>query len=133
MKKNDLIKLLQGIEGNPDLLLWNGTVGDWQDIENNLTSGTLVKETLNHYLEACLKHYRHNTQDPVYKLSDEKVRELTKRYKNVCKWENDPWVAQEDINSRRYSLKKDVLYLEPKSRCETNLDRYGCADLLDKS
>ena len=28
MKKNDLIKPLQTIEGNPDIVLWNGFVQD---------------------------------------------------------------------------------------------------------
>ena len=27
MKKNDLIKKLQQIEGNPEIVLWNGMVG----------------------------------------------------------------------------------------------------------
>jgi len=32
LKKSKLIKLLQEIEGDPDILLWNGTVSDWMDI-----------------------------------------------------------------------------------------------------
>ena len=32
MKKNELIAKLQAIKGNPDIVLWNGTVGDYQYI-----------------------------------------------------------------------------------------------------
>lgn len=33
MKKNDLIKMLQNIEGNPDIIFYNGFVDDWQHID----------------------------------------------------------------------------------------------------
>lgn len=32
MRKNDLIKMLNEIEGNPEVVLWNGSVGDWMHI-----------------------------------------------------------------------------------------------------
>ena len=53
MKKNDLIKLLNTIEGNPDVALWNGFVGDYQDISKELVKGDLVKMSLDWYLEMC--------------------------------------------------------------------------------
>lgn len=46
MKKNDLIKLLQSIDGNPDIKLWNGYVHDYNDINPELHSVELVKETV---------------------------------------------------------------------------------------
>ena len=51
MRKNDLIKLLQTIEGNPEIVLWNGFVGDYQNISPKLVEGDLVKKTLEYYLE----------------------------------------------------------------------------------
>lgn len=33
MRKNDLIKMLNEIEGNPEIVLWNNQVGDWMHIE----------------------------------------------------------------------------------------------------
>ena len=53
MKKNDLIKLLNSIEGNPDIVLWNGFVRDYQDISKELVKGDLVKISLDWYLETC--------------------------------------------------------------------------------
>jgi len=33
MRKNDLIKLPNQIEGNPEVVLWNGYVGDYTNIK----------------------------------------------------------------------------------------------------
>lgn len=44
MKKDKLIKLLLSIEGNPDILLWNGYAMDWMDIKG-LEEAELVKMT----------------------------------------------------------------------------------------
>lgn len=41
MRKNDLIKKLQEIEGNPEIVLYNSFVDDWQHIK--LTPGKLFK------------------------------------------------------------------------------------------
>ena len=41
MKKNDLIELLNGIKGNPDIVLWNGMVGDYMHIKG-LEEGDLL-------------------------------------------------------------------------------------------
>lgn len=54
MKKNKLIELLQTIEGNPDIYLWNGFVGDWVDIDPNFVEDYLVKESVEHKFN-CLK------------------------------------------------------------------------------
>lgn len=124
MKKNDLIKLLQSIEGNPDILLWNGTVGDWQDIEKKLSSGDLVRMTKKYWLDTCERQDQRELKDWTYRMPEEEVLELSKRYSKVCKWERNPWATQEDINSENYSL-KNVMYLEPKRRNETSYGRGG--------
>lgn len=48
MKKSKLIKLLQEIEGDPDILLWNGMVSDWMDILG-LQEVALERQTLKGY------------------------------------------------------------------------------------
>ena len=55
MRKNDLIKLLQAIEGNPDIVLWNGIVGDYQNISTKLVEGELYKQTFEDYFESFRK------------------------------------------------------------------------------
>lgn len=44
MRKNDLIAKLQNIKGNPEVVLWNGFVGDYQHLAEP-TEGDLVKKT----------------------------------------------------------------------------------------
>lgn len=124
MKKNDLIKLLQAIEGNPDLLLWNGTIGDWQDIDSKFVEGALVKMTLKYYLDTCQLEEQIDKWDWTYKMPEEEIERLTKKYRSICKWEDNNWVSSEDIKKKKYT-RKDVLYLQPKRRGETSYGR-GC-------
>lgn len=49
MKKNTLIKMLQDIKGNPDIFLWNGIVGDYQDIKT-ISEFDLLKRTFEDYV-----------------------------------------------------------------------------------
>lgn len=45
MRKNKLIELLNSIPGNPDIVIWNGFVGDIQDIDSEIVERELVKHT----------------------------------------------------------------------------------------
>jgi hypothetical protein len=33
MKKSKLIEMLNRLEGDPEIKLWNGMVGDWMDMD----------------------------------------------------------------------------------------------------
>ena len=121
MRKNDLIKLLQTIEGNPDIVLWNGIVGDYQNISTKLVEGDLVKKTLKCYLEhnhmiRCLKE-----NDWQYQLTNEEVEYLTNIYKTFD-YEQNNYVTQEDIKEKRYR-KKRVVYIQPKESGKTYFNR----------
>ena len=121
MRKNDLIKLLQTIEGNPDIVLWNGIVGDYQNISTELVEGELVKKTLKCYLEhnrmvRCLKE-----NDWQYQLTNEEVEYLTNIYKTFD-YEQNNYVTQEDIKEKRYR-KKRVVYIQPKESGKTYFNR----------
>lgn len=65
MRKNDLIKLLEQIEGNPQIVLWNGYVGDYMNISNKITEVKLVKETAEFIKESLIGQWYHqnNTFD----------------------------------------------------------------------
>jgi hypothetical protein len=56
----------------------------------------------------------------------EEVAELTKRHKSgkVNKWEMNPYVTLEDVEAKRYSLKK-VLIHQAKVKGESTWDRMG--------
>ena len=126
MRKNDLIKLLQTIEGNPEIVLWNGFVGDYQNISPKLVEGELVKKTLKCYLEhnrmvRCLEE--NNWQ---YQLTEEEVSYLTNVYKTFS-YEQNNFVTKEDIKEKRY-MKKRVIYIQPKLQNKKYYDRLGTVE-----
>lgn len=46
MRKNDLIELLQSIKGNPEIMFWNGLVGDVVPLTKNIFPIELHKNSL---------------------------------------------------------------------------------------
>lgn len=45
MTKNELIKLLSELPGNPEVVLWNGFVEDYQHIDKEIIESKLVKHS----------------------------------------------------------------------------------------
>lgn len=122
MKKSKLIALLNSIEGDPDVLLWNGLVGDWMDI-GQLAEGDLVKMTLEYYLESCRLETCIDLKDWEYQLPAEEVKELTARHKKFP-YEINQYVTLEDVKAKRYKIKR-VQYIDAKLRGEKHTDRLG--------
>ena len=54
MRKNDLIKRLNNIPGNPEIVLWNGFVEDYQPISREIVEIKVAKHSKD-YLAACLE------------------------------------------------------------------------------
>lgn len=123
MRKNDLIKLLENIKGNPEVALWNGHVEDYMHI-GNLVEVPLVKKSYDFYVEMVQIQDQVNRKDWDYKLSDNKLGELKNSYKRYVDWQMDGYVTQEDIKEKRYTKKRLVL-LEPKTRGKSSFDRSG--------
>lgn len=121
MRKNDLIKLLQAIEGNPDIVLWNGIVGDYQNISTKLVEGELYKQTFEDYFESFRKERCVKENNAKYTLTDKEVNYLTNRYKTFD-YEQKDFVRQEDIKEKRYR-KKRVVYIQPKESGKTYFNR----------
>ena len=126
MKKSKLIAILNALPGDPDIKLWNGMVSDWMEIDPKLVESDLVKMNLDYWLESCRIQDCIDRKDWDYQMPAEEVAELTKRHKSSKgnKWEINPYVSQEDINEKRYSLKK-VLILQAKVKGESDWDRMG--------
>lgn len=126
MKKSKLIEMLNALPGDPDIKLWNGMVGDWMEISPTLVQSDLVRMNLAYWLESCRLEDCINRKDWSYQLPAEEVAELTKRHKSgkVNKWEINPYVTLEDIEKKRYSLKK-ILILQAKIKGEKSYDRMG--------
>ncbi len=124
MRKNDLIKHLQNIKGNPEILLWNGLVGDWQHISPKIIESDLVKQTLEDFIKRCSHEEKRNRNDWDYELSEQELEEVKSDYKKFAKWETNDYVTIEDVKNGYYK-RKVVYYLQPVVKGETYHDRLG--------
>jgi len=122
MKKNDLIKKLQQIEGNPEIVLWNGMVGDWMPI-GNLSEAYLTKITKQYWLQSVNNERAINSKNWDYKIPEEDIPALEKQYRKF-QWESNGFVSLNDIEKKRYKKKK-VVYIDAKVRGITTFDRLG--------
>ena len=126
MKKSQLIEMLNKIEGDPEIKLWNGMVGDWMDISPTLVPSDLVKMNLAYWLESCRLQDCIDLKNWDYQMPAEEIAELTKRHKrgDVNKWELNEYVTLEDIKAKRYAL-KHIYFLNAKIKGEKTYDRFG--------
>jgi hypothetical protein len=124
MKKSKLIEMLNRLEGDPEIKLWNGMVGDWMDIDKELVPSDLVKQTLAHWLEMCRVEECKGRRDWDYQMPAEEVARLKKDYNKVNPWELNPYVTLEDVQEKRYSL-KNIYILNAKTKGVTSFDRLG--------
>lgn len=118
MKKNDLIKLLQEQPGNPDIVLWNGYVGDYMDISNEFIELELVKETVDFHYNWAVSQWKQDhklfevPEDVLVNLRSEAEARVKKR-----QWElPNSFVGDEDMESWYGKKRKKVLMLNPKLR-----------------
>ena len=127
MKKSKLIEMLNRLEGDPEIKLWNGMVGDWMDIDRELVPSDLVKQTLEHWLEMCRIDDCRDRRDWDYQLPAEEVVRLKKDYNRVNTWELNPFVTLEDVKEKRYKL-KNIYILNAKTKGVKAFDRLGDID-----
>ena len=125
MKKSKLIELLNNLEGDPNILLWNGGVGDWMDIDKNFIESNLVKMTFAGYIRAIEnERIRHAHKDLGYIIPKEEYPELKKNYNKNIEWEDNEFINDCDILNKRYT-KKSVIMINSKSRGVRTWDRLG--------
>lgn len=122
MKKDKLIEMLSKIEGNPDILLWNGYVGDYQDISTKVTETSLVKMTFESYLKLVEYEERRERNDFTYALTEEQKTNTKKCYNENTEWEFNQWVKQEHIEKKMYK-EKTVYLMQPKLRGKNDMHR----------
>lgn len=126
MKKSKLIKLLQEIEGDPDILLWNGMVSDWMDI-HGLQEVALERSTLQGY--SYYLNLERTVRDNLPPYSD---GECKKAYKSsgADQWEVadcDPEFREmrdRDLE-RGFIAQKSAFIIEAKPRGKKCWDRQG--------
>ena len=119
MRKMALIKLLESIKGNPEVVLWNGFVGDWQSIDQNIEQIKLVKHS-REFLEFTINHQ--NTELGLPPLSED---EITARVKEE-EWDlPNQFVEPERLNDWYGSRRKRLVVLSGKARGKSTWDRLG--------
>ena len=122
MKKSKLIKLLNELKGDPDILLWNGHVGDWVDIDSNLVETDLVRETFEGYCTSLKYERAAELRDGSYEIPEDEIRELKKIFPTISAWDFNACVTEEHIKQRKYK-KKSVIMIQPKDRDRKSFNR----------
>ena len=115
MKKSKLIEMLSKIEGDPDILFWNGYVGDHQDIDNQLVDSQLFKMTLSMYIKSIMYERRQERNDNSYELSEAEIEDIKKSYKKYIDWESNQFISPEQLGKHMYKGKK-VYMMQTKMR-----------------
>lgn len=123
MRKNDLIKLLSDIDGNPEIVLWNGYTQDFMKVDR-LVESDLVKMTKTHFLEMLRLEKCVDVKDWSAQLTDEEANHGLECYRKNYEWEVNEYVTTDDIQSKRYQRKR-VVYINAKLRGKTMFDRLG--------
>ena len=116
MKKNKLIELLQAIPGNPDVVLYNGLVQDWQGIEPPIQERIYRTNRETIARDVLLERVR----DGLAQFSDTIPQEEVKQIQRNLPWKLwNPYLKEEFYDS------KPVIILEAKARGEKTWDRMG--------
>lgn len=118
MKKNELIKLLQSINGNPEVKFWNGFVEDVQDISGELSVDYVTKHTRKDYIDLIQFEGQRTRRDFSYTIPDNELELIHKEYDKM-KYEYNQY---HDLDKMK---KKRILILSPKSSGKTTHDRLG--------
>lgn len=126
MRKNELIKLLSEMDGNPEIMLWNGYVQDYMAVDG-LVEGDLVKQTWGHYLEMCRLEECCNRKDWTFQHTEDDIAKLHKCYLKHVNWECNNYVCADDVTQKKYKRKR-VVYVAAKTRGKTMHDRLGTVE-----
>lgn len=129
MTKNQLIAILQTIEGNPKICIWNGYVSDYNEVEK-VDMLELVKETVD-FIESTLKD-EYRVENKVATIPEEVKKDILNTAKSLhkqAKWDlPNPYVTGERFK-RWYGMKsKKMVLLTSKPRNKTSHDRLGSID-----
>lgn len=130
MKKNDLIKLLEEIKGNPEVVLWNPYVEDYNPVLKVATD-VLYKESLEHIFN-MLRAQSHldyseqgHTEDDLNALYEEAKRIHSKRTYDFP----NPFVTEEELHQWYQKKTKKVIIIEPRKVGKTSYGRSSRSDI----
>ena len=120
MRKNDLIKLLQDIKGNPEIMLWNGYVEDVVPINKSIQESSMFKMTFEGYKDRV--NIERKVRDNLPEYSDEEVKKMYNQYK-IGAWKFYAYYAPEKGDD--WYKEKRILVISPKITGKQAFDRLG--------
>jgi hypothetical protein len=113
MKKNQLIKLLQEMQGNPEVFVWNGAVNDVMPL-SAISEDKLHKNTKSFYRLLVDGDKSMKTASDEWK--DKKALALSK---------NSNWELESGYEDESMTRTKRILVIEPKTTGRKSLGRGG--------
>jgi hypothetical protein len=119
MRKDKLIKLLQAIPGNPQVMIWNGFVGDWMDISPDLVE-QLVRQSFDIWKDHCELQFKRP-------MTPNELADMRRNYARLHPWEFNEFVDEDMILRRHYHARK-VFLLQAKERGIRTFDRLGTVE-----
>jgi hypothetical protein len=123
MKKSKLISLLEQIEGDPDIMLWDDHMNDCQDVNPTIEEHQLVRISFEAYVRFIESERKVSQNNPEYKLPDTEITKVKKLFTDQHAWEINPWVTEEDIKNKIYTTKK-VYIVKPKHKDKAIPERF---------
>lgn len=133
MRKNDLIKMLESIKGNPEIMLWSSLVGDVVPISSKMEEVDLYKDSLEYKQRVYENEYILSLKNgELTDLPDttefhEKLKSLRQEaeaaYKKE-KYEYRPYMNEKLIKSGTIKKKK-VVVMQPRIVGKSSWDRFG--------
>ena len=122
MKKDKLIEILQGMEGNPEVVLWNGFVNDYNHI------GTITEDCMRKESDETLRTiYGMTCQEESRPFVETEYKTWRKKRRGRESWEfpNEAIAFEQVIVSKWYGPKKKVILISMKRRDKSYSDRIG--------
>lgn len=121
MTKNDLIKKLQSIKGNPQIVIWNGHVDDYMPI-GDISEDVLVKYSREFFEYEINYSYMHNKSA----LTPEDIEKYINNARKHDTWEfPNPFLEKERYANWYGKNIKKVLMITPKLRNKSSWSRGG--------
>lgn|SRR5574343_207230 len=130
MKKNDLIKLLENIKGNPDVVLWNPYVEDYNPIFGVQTD-TLYKESVS-FIEDWLKAEIYQ-KEKRWELTEEELKSIELKAKQIHKNKKydqpNPYVLDAEKDRWYQKRTKKIIVISPKKTGKVSYGRSSKQDI----
>ena len=133
MRKNDLIKMLESIKGNPEIMLWSSLVGDVVPISSKMEEVELYKDSLEYKQKVYENEYILSLKNgELTDLPDEtefheKLKSLRQEAEAAYKKEKYEYCLymNEKLIKSGTLKKKKVVVMQPRIVGKSSWDRFG--------